>query len=316
MPLKSVGFVGFLLLLIAFWFTGEFFGITAKLGEVPAATAASFVLLLAPYWFFGWGLAGPLKRVLKTPLTRIAGSTVFVVPYLVFSIPRAEFRIGLCAELLIAIVGLTALLEYARGDWADYAALLAVALIIELHVFARAWPVPGLSGLEKLLFMDVVLYLYLVVRTSVQVGFDLRARASDFRVGLREFLYYTPIALALGFAMGFLHLHRITSSAQWIGAGWIFTLFFVALPEEIFFRGLLLNLLEKRIGTKAALVVSAVVFGLAHFNKRANVFNWRYVILAAIAGIFYGRSYLANRRILSAGVTHATVDTVWSIWLR
>src|SRR5436309_2852926 len=120
MPLKSVGFAGFLLVLIAFWFTGEFFGITSKLGNVPGATVASFVLLLAPYWFFGWGLADPLKRSLNSPIRRITASAVFIVPYLVFSIPRGEFRVVLCAELLIAIVGLTVLLEYARGDWADY----------------------------------------------------------------------------------------------------------------------------------------------------------------------------------------------------
>jgi hypothetical protein len=69
------------------------------------------------------------------------------------------------------------------------------------------------------------------------------------------------------------------------------------------------------MGTREALFASSALFGLAHFNKRA-VFNWRYVILAAIAGVFYGRSYLAKRRVLSAGITHATVDTVWSIWLR
>jgi uncharacterized protein len=207
------------------------------------------------------------------------------------------------------------LLEYARGTWADYLALLAVALIIEKHVFASAWTIPGLSGLEKFLFVDVVLYEYLVVRTHLDLGFDFRARVSDFAVGSREFAYYTPIALALGLALGFLHLHRISGNPAWVSAGWLFTLFFVALPEEIFFRAILLNLLEKRLGSRAALLVSSALFGLAHFNKRA-VFNWRYVILAAIAGIFYGRSYLANRRVLSAGITHATVDTVWSIWLR
>ncbi len=76
------------------------------------------------------------------------------------------------------------------GDWADYLALLAVALIIEKHVFAAAWPIPGLSGLEKLLFVDVVLYEYLVVRTQIGIGFDLRARLSDLAVGLREFAFY------------------------------------------------------------------------------------------------------------------------------
>jgi membrane protease YdiL (CAAX protease family) len=300
---------------VAFWFTAQYFGITEKLGEHPAVAVVSFALLLAPYWFFGFGLAEPLKRLLKRPHERIAAATLFIVPYLVFSIPRGEFRVALGGELLLAIVGLTVLLEFASGEWADYVALLAVALIIEKHVFSSAWTIPGLSGLEKFLFVDVVLYLYLVVRTHMQLGFDFRARVSDFAVGLREFAFYTPVALALGFALGFLHLHRISGNAAWVGAGWLFTLFFVALPEEIFFRAILLNLLERKMGTRAALIVSSALFGLAHFNKRA-VFNWRYVILAAIAGIFYGRSYLANRRVLSAGVTHATVDTVWSIWLR
>jgi len=62
--------------------------------------------------------------------------------------------------------------------------------------------------------------------------------------------------------------------------------------------------------------VSSLLFGLAHFNKRTAYFNWRYVILAAIAGIFYARAWLSERRILASSITHATVDTVWSIWLR
>lgn len=302
-------------LLVAFWFTAVFFGITDKLGPHPAAAVASFALLLAPYWFFGFGLATPLKTALAQPHQRVAAAALFLLPYLAFSIPRAEFRAALCAELLVAILSLIAILEWVPSIWADYAVLLAVALIIEKHVFAAAWSIPGLTGLEKFLFVDVMLYGYLVVRRNVEIGFDFRARLSDFAIGLREFAFYAPVALALGFALGFLHLHKTLGNPAWLGAGWLFTLFFVALPEEIFFRGILLNLLEKKLGTRTALLVSSVVFGLAHFNKRA-VFNWRYVILAAIAGVFYGRSYLAKRRILSAGVTHATVDTVWSIWLR
>jgi membrane protease YdiL (CAAX protease family) len=310
---------GFFLLLIALWFTGSFFRVTAKLGEHRAFTILSFASLLAPYWFFGFGFADTLKRFLTRPLRRVLAASAFIAPYLLFSIPRGEFRPLLCVELLLAILALTALLEYATAIWADYVALLAVAWIIERHVFASAWPIAGLSGLEKLLFVDVMLYEYLVVRTRIALGFDLRARIDDFRIGLREFAFYAPVALALGFALGFLHLHRTVAGpaplAAWFGASWLFTLFFVALPEEIFFRGILLQLLEKSIGTRAALLVSSAIFGLAHFNKRA-AFNWRYVILAAIAGVFYGRSYLAKRRILSSGVTHATVDTIWSIWLK
>jgi membrane protease YdiL (CAAX protease family) len=59
-----------------------------------------------------------------------------------------------------------------------------------------------------------------------------------------------------------------------------------------------------------------VIFGLAHLNKRATFFNWRYVILATVAGFFYGRAWLAERRLMASSITHATVDTVWSIWFR
>ena len=60
----------------------------------------------------------------------------------------------------------------------------------------------------------------------------------------------------------------------------------------------------------------AVLFGLSHFNKRAVHFNWRYVLLAAIAGIFYGRAWRDRRRVGASALTHATVDTVWGLWLR
>ena len=53
-----------------------------------------------------------------------------------------------------------------------------------------------------------MLYEYLVVRTKIEIGFDFRARFSDFAVGLREFAYYAPFALGLGFALGFLLLYN------------------------------------------------------------------------------------------------------------
>jgi uncharacterized protein len=104
------------------------------------------------------------------------------------------------------------------------------------------------------------------------------------------------------------------SPAEFAGA-WLVTFFLVAVPEEIFFRGLLLNLLETRLPRNAALAVSAVLFGLSHYNKGA-LFNWRYVLLATIAGVFYGRAWRERRRIFCSSVTHTAVDVVWSLWFR
>ena len=83
-----------------------------------------------------------------------------------------------------------------------------------------------------------------------------------------------------------------------------------------FFRGWLQNLLERRLGRYWALLITAVLFGLSHFNKRAVHFNWRYVVLAAVAGIFYGRAWRQERRVGASAITHASVDTLWSLWLR
>lgn len=305
--------------MVAFWFIGQYFGVAAKIGgHVPSATI-SFAILLAPYWAFGFGLGDWLHRRLRAAAVRVLAPVLLVAAYPVFALPRHQFRWDLCLGLIGVILAVTAILHRARsskGDWRDWLVLLILAVGVELHVFDRAWPVPGLNALPKLLLLDAALYGYLVIRRLDGIGFDFRPRLVDFRVGLREFLFFTPVALLLGFAMSFLHLHRTVSNPIAFAAGWLFTLFFIAIPEELFFRGLLLNLLERRIGRTGALAATSILFGLAHFNKRTAFFNWRYVILAAIAGFFYGRAWLARRRILTPSITHATVDTVWSIWLR
>jgi membrane protease YdiL (CAAX protease family) len=74
--------------------------------------------------------------------------------------------------------------------------------------------------------------------------------------------------------------------------------------------------LERRIGRWPALFLTAILFGLSHFNKRAALFNWRYVLLAAAAGVFYGRAWRQQRRVGASAITHASVDAIWSLWLQ
>lgn len=310
---------GFVVLIAAFWAIAQYFGVFSRLGGHAGSAMLSFALVLAPYWAFGFGLGDWLRRKLTSSRAKLFAPAVLIGPYLVFSLPRADFRWSICCGLLGIILGVMLLLSQARSlvpGWQDWLALAILGAAVEFHFFDNAWPVAGLTGMSKLLLVDAGLYAYLVVRPIGGIGFEFRPRSRDFVIGLREFLYFTPVALALGFLLSFLHLHRTPGNPLQFAAGWLFTLFFIAMPEELFFRGLLLNMLERRIGTKQALLATALLFGLAHFNKRAIFFNWRYVILAATAGIFYGRAWLAERRLLASSITHATVDTVWSIWLR
>lgn len=291
------------MLLGAFWIAGMYFDAGQRFGGHLLSAFVSFAFLLAPYWAFGFGLARSLPRLKSLPHLLLAA-------YVVYAVPRGSFSWTVLLGLAVFIVAVTSLAAL-RRTWADWTMLLILALSVETHVFDSAWPL-----LSKLLVVDVALYSFLVIRELEGVGFDFRVRSDDFRIGLREFAFFTPIAVALGFALQFLHFHATLANPVWFGSAWIFTLFFIAVPEELFFRGLMLNMLERSIGPRKALVVTSIVFGLAHFNKRAAFFNWRYVLLAAIAGVFYARAWLADRRVLTSSITHATVDTVWSIWLR
>src|SRR5262249_32092298 len=209
-------------------------------------------------------------------------------------------------------------------NWADLAVLSTVGLVIDLGLLstsgplvvpgATLWP-PGLGGFPKLMMMNVALYCYLVVKPIEGIGYDLVPRASDVKTGLREFLFYAPFAILLGYFLGFIHFHRAWPQPFAVPAAWTFTFIFVAMPEELFFRGLMQNLLERLLGARYAWRMASLIFGLSHFNKGA-VFNWRYVLLATIAGLFYGRAWRERRRLFASSITHTSVDTVWSIWFR
>ena len=233
---------------------------------------------------------------------------------------RFEWRwLGLYALLPVVVAVLLGLARRVdakqRGTWLDFLVLFALGLAVDLRWFERAWP-PGLTAFNKVLLLDAGLYGFLVIRGLMGVGFDLRLRRSDARIGLRELAYFTPADLALGLSLGFLHLHLSLPSPQRPILAWLFTFFLIALPEEIFFRGWLQNLLERRIGKYRGLLATAALFGLSHFNKRAAHFNWRYVLLASLAVIFYRRGWRCERRVGASAITHDSVDTLWSIWMR
>jgi hypothetical protein len=162
--------------------------------------------------------------------------------------------------------------------------------------------------------VDAGLYGFLAIRQLSGMGFDFHLKWSDWKTGLRELIFFTPIVLALGLALGFIHPHRNLPGIGSALLRWVAIFFFTAVPEELFFRAWVQNLLDRRMGRRAALLIASVLFGLSHFNKRSAHFNWRYVLLATIAGIFYGRAWREHRRVPASTITHASVDWLWGLW--
>ena len=258
---------------------------------------------------------------------RLVLPVVCALPYLVVSAAHHVFVwkwLALYAALPVAVAWLLQQAPEAdpeqRGNWRDALVLLGLGLPVDLRWFEAAWP-NGLAGLGKLLLVDAGLYGFVVMRRLRGTGFDFHFRGRDWRTGLRELAFFAPIVIALGLALGFLHPHGHAPRLAMVGR-WAYIFLFVAVPEELFFRAWVQNLLEARLGgwlgpasgRKAALVIASVLFGLSHFNKRSTHFNWTYVLLATIGGIFYGRAWRQDRRVPASAITHASVDAIWSLW--
>jgi uncharacterized protein len=289
--------------------------------NVTTAAVIAFVMELAPAVAFGCAaerIARSIQR--RSVASRLIVPAVCVVPYTLVSISAHIFRWQWFVLYLVLPVVIAWLLEQAaaadpeqRGNWRDAIILLVLGLSVDLRWFDGAWP-SGLQALNKLLLVDMGLYGFLTVRQLSGVGFDFHFRWSDWKTGLRELIVFTPVVVTLGLALGFIHPHANRPQVGTAALRWALIFIFTALPEELFFRGWVQNLLERRVGRRMAPVIASALFGLSHFNKRAAHFNWRYVLLAAIAGIFYGRAWREHRRVAASTITHSSVDWIWGLW--
>ncbi len=288
----------------------------------PAVVIAA-VFLLIP--LLGAGFFAGRTRTLLCRLTTLQLSVTaacLCVPYVLVSCHFGEFSRSWFLLYLLLPPIVVSLLAQARlrnagevANWRDFLVLAVLGIAVDLRWFEPAWPA-HLAVFNKVLLLDTGILAFTGARRLEGVGFDLRLRERDLLTGGREFLFYAPAAIAIGLELGFLHFHHGWPHPGMAAAAALFTFLFIAVPEELFFRGWLQNLLERRLGRPAALIMTAVLFGLSHFNKRAAHFNWRYVLLAALAGVFYGRAWRRNRRVAASALTHTLVDTVWSLTLR
>ena len=333
-PLRVLGVALYGLLVWGLWYAAHSSSMARSLHGHPVGPFLAFALILGVLWAFGWGAGEPLARWMSNGPSlrtthwtrRLTGFSIVRVltpglfsaaVYLLIAIPLGELSGWSLLLYFIFPSVLTVLLEClppaAKLGWQDGVLLAALGCAVEYGWLQRSVPQPGLGSFAKLLLADVALYLYIVQRRLPGMGFDLRLRLRDLRIGVREWAIFAPIGIGLGLALGFLRFHDRLPTAGTFAATLLGTFIFVVVPEELFFRSLLQNLLETRLPRGKALALASVIFGLSHYIHGA-VFNWRYVILAAVAGFFYGRAWRTDRRLAAAAVSHTLVDSVWFTW--
>jgi hypothetical protein len=125
------------------------------------------------------------------------------------------------------------------------------------------------------------------------------------------FVLVAPVLIAAGMAIGFIPApHLPVQLARKMAAAVAIIFAGTALPEEILFRSLIQNLLMQRFGaTVRTLLLASLVFGAAHLDNGPQALpNWRYMIVATIAGFAYGKVFQKSSSVCSSAILHMMVD--------
>jgi membrane protease YdiL (CAAX protease family) len=146
------------------------------------------------------------------------------------------------------------------------------------------------------------------------LGYSFKLSPADLLVailfGLSFCLVGTPVVLAIRYGQ----FHRPRGLRLKSQAAVFMGLYFAALGEEILFRGIALNMLERGMRDPqgiAPLVLASVLCGLGNLKSKAHglpVPNWRAAVIAALASIPYGLVWRRTGLVTASAISHAFVQ--------
>jgi membrane protease YdiL (CAAX protease family) len=236
--------------------------------------------------------------------------------YVAYAVPVGVFDV----RAFLVIVAAVALVTYwysvlPKGWPADtgFIVLMAVPIAFKLIALVYARPIADvrLEFLGHLLWIRAGTLAIERGRGLDGTGFGFWPTGAEWRIGTTWFAALLPFVFVLSWVTGFAAFKlpvwpwweiALRAAGQFFGILWV-----VALSEELFFRGIL----QRWLG----LVWTSVLFGMVHLGFREFP-NWRFAIVAALTGIFYGMAFQKAGGIRAAMVTHALTVTTWKILFR
>ncbi|WP_227734446.1 CPBP family intramembrane glutamic endopeptidase [Yersinia proxima] len=240
-----------------------------------------------------------INRVLS--LFLLASSLSIALYHGVLTLPSAAFLLLILAVALL-------LKKYHQQKWlaAGLELLLVLAAIaLFLHL------IPGFNNLKVLdrvkigpLSAAFTMYYNLdkalvpfILLACLPTLFVAKKHLSVSRISWLGLVVSIPALLLLAVALGGLKIEMHTPI--WLGSFVMANIFFVCLAEEALFRGYLQQRLSQCIGNYPALLLTALLFGAAHFAGGTLL-----MVFAALAGVIYGLAWLWSGRLWVAVTFH------------
>jgi membrane protease YdiL (CAAX protease family) len=243
---------------------------------------------------------------------------MLALPYLVYAAGTGSFHwlalgrlVAVVAPVLIIYSALP-VLDAAKLSWQDIVVAIWLVSVVLFHFLNGIWTVPAnLDFMSRLFVVSLGALSWTYLRPIPNLGYELVFSRNALLAAATNFVLFAAIAIPLGLLLGF-----TSWNPRWHGIvdfllAYLEIFLFIAVLEELFFRGFLQNLLTRSLRSWwRAQLIASLIFGLFHI-LHAPFPNWRYVILASIAGWFYGSAYRAGGTLISSALLHATVDTTW-----
>jgi uncharacterized protein len=287
--------------------------------DLALALLPAFLVELALYLFVCIGPTRERLDELRPAVTAVLLSLAAPVSYLAYTVPTGN--VSLLNVTVVVALATTASFWYlvsGRTMAADAGFLILLAAPVLVDAFDVLYPdlaprIP-MRTLGVIMWYRTALVAILVLRRMEGVGFGLIPRKREWVIGVRNFLWFMPFGLAAALGIGFVQFRDVRLEPRTfllVAATFGGVLWVLALAEEFFFRGFIQQFLSRLLGSDTAgLLLASALFGVAHLGYR-DFPNWRFALLAAFAGLFYGRAYLQAQSIRAAMVTHALVVTIW-----
>jgi membrane protease YdiL (CAAX protease family) len=242
--------------------------------------------------------------------------------YLVYCVAAGTAGVQSLTTMAIYLSVPFFLLRNGGNAWFDAITILWLWLPIELGLLHRLLvPATSIADFDvpfaQALAINTGIIAFAAWRRFPGIGYRFELDWKNVSLALLSFGMFAVIAVPLGLTIGFIQYSFDISKLIWAPASFLAIFLFIAVPEELLFRGLILNWFERITAARhLSLMLASVVFGAAHLNNGPMTPNYKYFLLAGIAGAFYGLVWQRTRNIAASAVTHSLVNTAWSVFFR
>jgi hypothetical protein len=191
-----------------------------------------------------------------------------------------------------------------------------------IYINNRIYPALMLLPLFRLLnvampvFFNLTLYSYSLAYAPmfIPIYFILKENIvgrSEAGLTFKGFWFYLPLALSLGFALGWGEYMILNPQMLTVGLDIknvliliVTMIFFVGIVEEFVFRSSLQTVLQERLGPKAGLMLTSIIFGFMHSGYHLPL----ELLYVTFAGMVFGLLFMLSKSLPVIALAHGATN--------